>query len=409
MRSARADRWRLPLLGALLAVGLLAGCDSDEPYVAPTPSASSDAIAPSAAAGTLDQLERALRRHDADAAADLGSDGPAQDTLRSIAETAAALDLSDVTFSYVTENGQVAPDGTWTAAVATTWRISGFEDTPARAEVEFAFADDGTRISTVGGGVGQSPVWLGAATSVRRTSDTVVLVADGVIPIRPLAAEAEQALVVARRVLGQRAERLVVEVPASGAALHAALGLPAGTYDAVAAVTTSADGANVPGRPIHVFLNPDVFGRLGPLAAQVVVSHEAVHALTAAPTTTGVEPWLLEGFADYVALRDVDLPVSRTAGQITAQVRTDGVPDQLPSSADLDSSAQHLGAAYEAAWLVCVTLAERGGEEALVELYDAVLGGADLPSELRRRFDWTIDDLTRAWQAKLTSISSVGS
>jgi hypothetical protein len=310
-----------------------------------------------------------------------------------------------VTFTYLSENGQVAPDGTWTAAVATTWRISGFDETPARAEVQFAFADGGTRIRAIGGGVGQSPVWLSGATAVRRTDDVVVLVANRALPIRPLVTEGEQALVVARRVLGNRADRLVIEVPASSEALHAALGQPPGTYDAIAAVTASADGANVPGSPIHVFINADLFRDEGPLSDQIVLSHEAVHAVTATPTSSGVENWLLEGFADYVALRDVDLPLSRTAGQIIAIVRKDGVPDALPSRLDLDPGAENLGAAYEASWLVCVTLAEHGGEEALVSFYEAVLGGADLEAELRSRFGWTIDDLTHAWQDELTSIA----
>ncbi len=40
--------------------------------------------------------------------------------------------------------------------------------------------------------------------------------------------------------------------------------------------------------------------------------------------------------------------------------------------------------------------------------YEAVVGGADLEAELRRHFGWTIADLTRAWQDKLSSVSSVG-
>ncbi len=391
--------------GALLTLGLLTGCQADEPYVAPAPTESSDAVEPSAAAATLDRLERALRRGDADAAAALGADDGASSQLRAIAGTAMALDLSDVTFSYLTENGRISPDGTWTAAVTTTWRIAGFEETPARAEVEFAFADGGGHIDAIGGGVNRSPVWLTGAATVRRTGDVVVLVADGVLPVRPLVAEAEQALDVARRVLGGSVGRLVVEVPPTADALHSALGLPPGTYDAVAAVTTSADGGNVPGTPIHIFINPDVFGRLGPLAAQVVISHEAVHAVTQAPES-GAAAWLLEGFADYVALRDVRLPLTRTAGQIIAQTREDGVPDALPSRVDLDSQAAHLGAAYESAWLVCVTLAEHGGEEALVAFYDAVLDGADLEDELRSRFGWSIVDLTRAWQEKLQNLAN---
>lgn len=338
----------------------------------------------------------------------LGADDAASEVLRSVAETARTLRLTDLSFRYLSENGEVSADGTWTAAVATTWRLSGWERSSARAEVEFAFAEGGSRIRAVGGGVGSTPVWLGGATEARRTPRTAVVVATGTLPLRSVAAQAEEALTVVRRVLGDRTDHLVVEVPVSSAGLHAALGMEPGTYDAVAAVTTSADGANVPGSPVHVFLNPDVYGRLSPLAAQVVMSHEAVHALTAAPTVArSVEPWLLEGFADYVALRDVDLPLGRTAAQIAAQVRRDGVPPALPSRLELDSSAEHLGAAYEAAWLVCVTLAEHDGEEALVRFYDAVLGGADLSGALRRHFGWTVADLTRAWQERLTMIAAV--
>src|SRR5690606_3366015 len=101
---------------------------------------------------------------------------------------------------------------------------------------------------------------------------------------------------------------------------------------------------------------------------------EAAHVATEAASSS-TPLWLLEGFADYVALRDVDLPVSRTAGQIIRQVRREGPPAALPAAADFDSSGSHLGGAYEAAWLACRLLAERGGEEALVELYDAVDSG----------------------------------
>ncbi|WP_220793362.1 hypothetical protein, partial [Nocardioides stalactiti] len=64
MRSAPADRARLRLrrstrwsLAAAVVVGAaLTGCQSDDPYVAPAPTASSDAIQPSTAAATLDDL-----------------------------------------------------------------------------------------------------------------------------------------------------------------------------------------------------------------------------------------------------------------------------------------------------------------------------------------------------------------
>ena len=148
---------------------------------------------------------------------------------------------------------------------------------------------------------------------------------------------------------------------------------------------------------MHVFVNPEVFDRLQPTGAQVVLSHEAVHVATDA-ARSDVAPWLLEGFADYVALRDVDLPLSTTAGQIIRQVRRDGVPDHLPGPDEFATGATHLGATYESAWLACVLLAESGGEQALVDLYDDVADGRSLEAALPQRFGITEAGLTRRWQ-----------
>jgi hypothetical protein len=207
-----------------------------------------------------------------------------------------------------------------------------------------------------------------------------------------------------RKVLPQWRSALVVEVPASSAALDAALDAPSGEYAGIAAVTSSTDGSTAPDAPIHVFVNPTVYDRLGVTGAQVVMSHEAVHVATAAPNSV-IPQWLLEGFADYVALRDVDLPFSVTAGQIIDVVRRDGAPRDLPGAADFGGADTHLGAAYESAWLACVVLADRGGEEALVELYAALDDGADLAAELDARFGWTEQAFVAAWRQRLTDLA----
>jgi hypothetical protein len=360
-----------------------------------------------AAATTLEELRRAVRRGDERAARDLGVDGAADQQLVGIVENAESLGLTDVTFRYVAEDGRVSDAGEWTATVETTWRFAGLDRSAARTEVRFSFADAGGSVAAIGGGR-LTPLWLTGAVAARRADGTLVLGTAAPRLLRDGSQQAVEAMTVVARVLGDRADGFVVEIPDSTAALHAALGAAPGTYDQVAAVTTSADGTNVPGAPIHVFLNPAVYGALGGVAAQVVMSHEAVHAVTEAPVARGVEPWVLEGFADYVALRDVDLPIATTAGQVIDQVRSDGVPEALPTRVDFDTRGAHLGAAYESAWLVCVTLAEHGGEEALVGFYDAVLGGADLEEQLRGRFGWTIADLTVAWQDRLRSIAGTG-
>ncbi|NHA00020.1 hypothetical protein G5V59_06820 [Nocardioides sp. W3-2-3] len=115
----------------------------------------------------------------------------------------------------------------------------------------------------------------------------------------------------------------------------------------------------------------------------------------------------MEGFADYVALRDVRLPQTRTAAQVIRQVKKEGVPQRLPADTDFDPSASHLGTVYEAAWLVTVTLAEHRGQAALVAFYRSVLGGAQVAAALRAGFGWSEADLTSAWRSRLASLAGV--
>jgi hypothetical protein len=206
------------------------------------------------------------------------------------------------------------------------------------------------------------------------------------------------------RVLPDWHGRLVVEVPATSAALDRALDAEPGHTAGIAAVTAPADGSTDTDSPVHVFVNPEVFDRLLPTGAQVVLSHEAVHVATDA-ARSDVAPWLLEGFADYVALRDVDLPLSTTAGQIIRQVRRDGEPDHLPGADEFATGATHLGATYESAWLACVLLAESGGEQALVDLYADVADGSSLEAALLQRFGISEAGLTRRWQRRLADLA----
>ena len=130
---------------------------------------------------------------------------------------------------------------------------------------------------------------------------------------------------VVRRVLPDWRAPVVVEVPASAADLDETLGATAGTYAGIAAVTATAGSSADGDAPVHVFVNPEVTDGLRRAGAQVVMSHELVHVATDA-ARGGAEPWLVEGFADYVALRDTDLPDRTTLGRAIAAVRADGVP-----------------------------------------------------------------------------------
>ncbi|GAA3521739.1 hypothetical protein [Nocardioides daeguensis] len=381
------------------------GCSKDD-YVAPPPATTSEVADPAAAADTLAALQAAVRDGDRPAAADLGADAEVRDLLTALVANAEALGLTDVTLRYLTETGRTDGADGWDGQVALTWRIEGNDEASARTELPVSFAAHGAAIAAIGGTGTRLPLWLSGPLSVERDGDVVVAVAGDPTGAREYLASARRAVAQVRAVVPGPGG-LVVEVPADPDGLRRTLDTEPGQYDAIAAVTAPVDGSQAPGSPVHVFLNRAVYDDLDPVAAQVVMTHEAVHALTGAVGARQAPLWLVEGFADYVALRDVDLPLTRTAGQVAAQVRKDGVPTALPADGDFNPSASHLGGVYESAWLVCVTLADHGGERALVDLYEQVRGGEDLAAVLRQHQGWSVAELTAAWQDRLRALPGV--
>jgi hypothetical protein len=220
------------------------------------------------------------------------------------------------------------------------------------------------------------------------------------------AGQAAAAVPAVRAVLPAWPGGLVVEVPGSAEALDAMLAADAGTYADIAAVSATVDGNLTPTSPAHVFVNPELYRELGPVGEQVVMTHEATHIATEAPVTSGMPLWLLEGFADYVALRGTDLPMTKAAGQVIAQVRADGLPDALPGPTEFDATATHLGAAYEAAWLACLVVEDLAGEEALVRVYDDVRRGRAVGAALRANAGIDEAELTARWRDRLETLAA---
>jgi hypothetical protein len=231
----------------------------------------------------------------------------------------------------------------------------------------------------------------------------MVLVAGTPARADEFAALARRAVPQVRRVLPGWRGGLVVEVPASQDALDAALGAARGAYAGIAAVTTTVDGSRSRRSPSHVFVNPQVFGPLRARGAQVVITHEATHIATDAANSTA-PTWLVEGFADYVALRSQPLPLATTAATISSFVRRHGVPRTLPSDTDFAAGSPHLEARYESAWLACRMLADDAGTPALVGLYRAVDEGASVATALRRYVGLTPAAFVRQWRGVLSHL-----
>ena len=390
----------------VLAVGVVVWLTThDSTYHAPLDHRTPPGVDQTRATALLGNLESAVRRGDVGAAARLGVAPAARAALEGVVRNGRALHVAGFSLRYVDTSGAVAADGTWSADVATTWRFAGFDRRAEQLEVRvrFAPADGGLRIAGIGGGDHRSPLWMSAPLEVRRGASSMVLV-DGPAPeADAVSTLARRAVPQVRRVLPDWSGGLVVEVPASENGLDAALDADPGQYDGIAAVTTTVDGSHSRRSPSHVFVNPQVFLPLRTRGAQVVITHEATHVATDAATSPA-PIWLVEGFADYVALSSQRLPISTTAARIIALVRRKGPPRHLPGTGEFAAGAKHLEARYESAWLACRLLAHDGGTSALVGFYRAVDAGGSLGAELRRYFGLGPAVLTRQWRTVLSHL-----
>jgi hypothetical protein len=380
------------------------GRDAEEPRPVEVPRAS-----PAEAAAALASFAAGVQDRDTDALAGLApAESPeVQDQLAGIAANAASLELEDVTARYVDQAGTVSADGAWAGIVEMTWRFRGLDRAPARADVVVRFvpADDALAIAGFGGPAseGRVPLWLRGELAVARSDSYLVMVDGTQREANEVAERVTRGIPVVTKVLPEWSSPAVVEVPASASELDETLGVAPGTYAGIAAVTAGVGTDTGPDAPVHVFVNPEVTDGLRRAGAQVVMSHELVHVATDA-VRRPVEPWLLEGFADYVALRDTRLPDRVTLGRAIEAARRDGVPEALPTATDFDTRARDLQARYEEAWLACRIIAERLGERGLVEVYEGASSGAPLAQRLGRA-GLPVDSLTRAWREELRNLA----
>jgi hypothetical protein len=374
-------------------------------YHAPLDGSPPSQASPARASALLRGLETAVRRDEPATGARLGSTPAARRALSGVVRNGRALHVSGLSLRYVDQAGGVAPDGSWAAYVHVTWRFSGFDRRPESLEVRVRFAPRAGHlaIAAIGGGDRRSPLWLSGPVQVRRSTHSLVLVDGTAAEADRIAALARTAVPQVQRVLPSWPGGLVVEVPSSQARLQRILHAHAGQYAGIAAVTTTVDGSRSRAAPTHVFVNPQVFLPLKPHGAQVVVTHEATHVAMSAATSPA-PIWLVEGFADYVALSSQRLPMTTTAARISALVRRHGAPSHLPGQTEFTPGAHHLEARYESAWLACRLLADTGGAPALVAFYRSVDAGRPVSVELRRDFGFGLPELTRRWRTLLSHL-----
>lgn len=374
-------------LSFLPVLALATACGAQ---VAPPPSVNSAAPSPGLAAAALATFTGTLN----------GTTSGALTTAEKTAVTnAQAIGIAGVSMRYIDAASAAAPDGSWTGDVIIGWHVAG--ERPAEEQIGVTFAQSGGAAQITGfGGAGQSvPLWLlGPVTVVRSGGITVIAEKHDPSPYLEMGVTAVRQV---RATIPWPDAHLTLEVPADEATLEQMAGSAPGAYRGVAAFTGPVDGR--PQGPVHIFINPQVIGT--GRDAQIVLTHEATHAATNAATNPHLPAWVREGFADYVALRAQDLPLTVSADRALATVRKSGAPTTLPTDADFNASAEDFGEEYQFAWLVWRYLGEHGGPAAAVRFYDAVGAGTSVDAALRATYGLSEAELTSRWRTYLVQLA----
>jgi hypothetical protein len=295
----------------------------------------------------------------------------------------------------------------WDSDVAVRWRLRGSTAREAHAVLAVTFVRRGHAVyvadmATAAGH--RRPVWLVRHLEVRRTSRTLAAATspDQVDRLHRLLAVATTDI---NRVLPRWHGDLVAYEPGSAAAFDELLAATPGTYDGIAAVTATVDGSTGPRAPVAIFVNPASFDPLSQIGAHVVITHEATHAATGA-AVVGLPLWVAEGFADYVALGSVDVPLTVSARAAILDVRRHGVPRALPSDSAFATTGPDLEVVYEQAWLAARLIARTFGEARLVDFYTRIVAtSGHVAMAVRTQLGTSLAQLTDRWRRSLRTLA----
>ncbi|MEU8225209.1 hypothetical protein [Kribbella sp. NPDC048915] len=305
---------------------------------------------------------------------------------RTIFSNLSLLPLGSFELRYLSDDvGALTPDrqaelgGTqsWLAQVEVSWQLSGYDAKPARETLPVTFVTRGGKTYAASFSerfvAGQRrPVWALGPLDLAKGRNSLVVSLDSESEARSYVSVADRAVEAVTDVWGKRwQQKVVVYLPAKQAQMEAVLGARPNTYTQIAAVTMAELDTPAVGAPVRIVANPKLFEELGKQGRRIVLTHETTHVASTA-TASPVPLWLAEGFADYVAFSAVPVQDESAAKELFKAIRAGHVPKTLPTPEAFAASAKELPEAYESAWLACRMIAERDGEDKLVQFYRAV-------------------------------------
>ncbi len=327
-----------------------------------------------------------------------------------------ALGVNSLDTRYVAAEAGLGPaeerrlgGDAWQAAVEITYSLRRSASLPARMTVSYTFVERGDEVFIVDLQAAEeerAPIWLFERLVVRRSERTVAA-ATTTADTERIDHRLRQAVRDLQSVVPWWTGTLVAYAPRSTEQLEAILAATPGSYDKIAAVTTTVDGSDRPASQVVIVVNARVFDRLGPIGSRVVITHEATHAATGAAVVE-MPLWVAEGFADYVGVGAVEVPISVSARAVIRDVRRNGAPAALPDNEDFSAASGDLELAYEQAWLANRLIAKMYGERSLVRFYRFVVERPDDLSSAFRQLGTSEEAFTQRWRRSLRALASQG-
>jgi hypothetical protein len=311
-----------------------------------------------------------------------------------------------------------APDRVYLPHVQLRYRFKGQDASPVLARNYFTFVltRSGWRIGGQGDGLptwrDDAEIWDGGPVGTLRTARTLVVFHPGGEQL------AGRLLQAAERAYGQvaaawpdRWERKVVILAPRDQAEAQRLVYPRDVSRAAALAASSVESGPVE-RVLgnRIVANPRVLARYDTLNLQTVVTHEMTHVATRT-LGNGIPLFLVEGLADYTALRPLRLPLANTRPTLVDRVRSGRFDGRLPTARQLLGADGVL--AYEEASSFCLWVADRYGEGRLRALYRAFAGptppdAAGLDRGFRRVLKISRRTAEARWAAWVRAVVSRG-
>lgn len=286
----------------------------------------------------------------------------------------AGIPLAEWSYQVEATTEPLLTGETWAPEVSLRYGLSGVDSVPTTRRIEHSFVrrGDSWYVADDAGEHRWRGPWDFGPCHVVRTASGLVIGHDRE-PVERVARLLDAAIHDVTRVWGPGwAQQVGVLIPATREELRSMVSAEFAAAEGIAAVAV-ADRVDTAAHRVEgprVVLNLRTAAELSDAALSVVLRHEITHIAARPYTVDGAPMWMREGFADYVGYRDSGVPPRDIAPDLVRELRTNGLPGELPA-ADFHR-APRLELAYQQSWSLIRHLVDRFGEQEVVRLYHRI-------------------------------------